>query len=111
MLKAVFLALALAGYSVAADAQDAAVTCASLAHQYEELRQDTLRADDMLAAHASDLEREGDHAGADALRADVARSRQQLQPIGGESYERYVRDKCVAKGCLRAVNFKNCIDQ
>ena len=86
MLKAVFLAMVLAGCSIAADAQEPAVTCASLAHQLEELRQDILRADDVRDVTASALDREGNHAGADALRADVARSRQQLQTIGGEDY-------------------------
>ncbi len=111
MLKAVFLAMVLAGCSIAADAQEPAVTCASLAHQLEELRQDILRADDVRDVTASALDREGNHAGADALRADVARSRQQLQTIGGEDYERYVRDKCVANGCIRSTNFLGCMNQ
>jgi hypothetical protein len=69
MLKIVFLVLGLVGCSVAAGAQDAMTKCGSLAYQTGQFRQTFLSLQDTLDSSASELDREGRHAEAQALRA------------------------------------------
>jgi hypothetical protein len=48
----------------------------------------------------------------DALRADVARSRQQLSlGVSREDYERRIYDVCMAKGCAYSSNVPYCLSQ